>query len=65
MTYNYSAQKAALTRAVKSGDAVKIERAVRKARAEWGDAWPDDWSRWMRAADDAGLHELASWLDAG
>jgi len=52
----YKAQKAALTRAVNSGDPEKIERAVQKTVAEWNDghyAWPDDWSRWQRALDDS------------
>lgn len=52
----YSRQKSALTRAVNSGDAVKIETAVRKTVTEWNDghyAWPDDWSRWQRALDDS------------
>lgn len=51
-------QKAALTRAVNSGDSDKIVVAVTKAVREWGEApfngaWPDDWSRWQRALDDA------------
>lgn len=52
----YSRQKAALTRAVKSGDAAKIEATVRKAVAEWNDgdyAWPDSWHDWQRALDDS------------
>ena len=63
MTINYErmqklrpSQKAALTRAVKSGDPVKIKTVVSKAVREWnecGGAWPDDWSRWQRALDDA------------
>lgn len=54
--------KAALTRAVnsKSADAVlaACQKAVR-AWATWG-AWPDDWSRWQRALDDAFLRERKS-----
>ena len=51
-------QKAALTRAVNSGDWDKVLLAVTKAVREWGEApfngaWPDDWSRWQRALDDA------------
>lgn len=49
-------QRAALTRAVKTGDPAKIEAVCRTAVAEWnaGDMmWPDDWSRWQRALDDA------------
>jgi hypothetical protein len=48
-------QKAALTRAVNSGDRDKVVRACAKAVREWnqpGRAWPDDWSRWQRALDD-------------
>jgi hypothetical protein len=54
MTYNYSAQKAALTRALKTGDPRKVERATIKAIREWGNEWPDDWSRWERALRDVG-----------
>jgi len=48
-------QKAALTRAIKSGDPEKIAAVCKKAISEWDEigAWPDDWSRWQRALDDA------------
>ncbi|MGH8572438.1 MAG: hypothetical protein ACREX8_07680, partial [Gammaproteobacteria bacterium] len=49
-------QRAALTLAVKSGDAEKVVMAAREAVREWnepGSMWPDDWSRWQRAVDDA------------
>lgn len=51
-------QKAALTRAMNSGDPNKVVLACAKAKREWGEApfngaWPDDWSRWQRALDDA------------
>lgn len=51
-------QKAALTRAINSGDTNKVVLACKKAVTEWGQApfhgaWPDDWSRWQRALDDA------------
>lgn len=51
----YPRQKAALTRAVNSGDPEKVAAACKKAVAEWNEigAWPDDWSRWQRAMDDA------------
>ena len=52
--YNYAAQKAALTRALKTGDSGKVERACVKAAREWGNQWPDDWSRWERALRDVG-----------
>ena len=47
--------KAALTKAVKSGDPDRVVEACRKA-VTIGDelgAWPDDWSRWQRELDDA------------
>ena len=51
-------QKAALTRAVNSKDPNKVVAACRKAVREWAEApfngaWPDAWSRWQRALDDA------------
>jgi hypothetical protein len=47
-------QKAALTRAIKSGDPITIRAACIKAVQEWNaiGCWPDDWSRWQRALDD-------------
>lgn len=54
--FNYAAQKAALTRAVKTGDYEQIKAAASAAVAEWnkpGAYWPDDWRRWQRALDDA------------
>lgn len=50
-------QKAALTRAVNSGDGGKVLIACHDAVGAWGrppfnGAWPDDWSRWQRALDD-------------
>lgn len=50
-------QKAALTRAVNSGDPDKVIEACQKAVREWAQApfhgaWPDDWSRWQRALSD-------------
>jgi len=51
----YPQQKAALTRAVKSGDPIKIKTVVTKAVREWNTwgAWPDQWARWQNALDDA------------
>ena len=54
----FRTQKAALTRAVNSGDPDKVEEACKKAVKEWDSApfngaWPDDWSRWQRALDDS------------
>lgn len=54
----FRAQKAALTRAIKSGDRDKVLVACRKAVRQWNadfpfaGMWPDDWSRWQRALDD-------------
>ncbi len=46
-------QRAALTRAVKSGEPEQVVLACRDAVAEWNRSmWPDDWSRWQRALDD-------------
>jgi hypothetical protein len=56
----YPQQKAALTRAIKSGDPIKIKTAVTKAVRQWnecGGAWPDAWSRWQRALNDAGFQQ--------
>lgn len=55
MNRNFPKQKAALTRAVNSGDPEKVIATTRKTIAEWeaaGGAWPDDWARWQRALDD-------------
>lgn len=59
----YAQQKAGLTRAVKSGDAGKVEMECRRALQEWAsqgwrdrhgsNAWPDDWHRWNIALYDA------------
>lgn len=48
-------QKAALTRAVKTGDPEKIAEVCKAAVAEWDEigAWPDDWSTWQRALNDS------------
>lgn len=53
----FTRQKAALTRAIKSGETEKIVLACTKAVREWAEppfdgAWRDDWSRWQRALDD-------------
>lgn len=55
----FKAQKAALTRASNSGDPEKVVLACQKAVREWNadhpcaGAWPDHWSNWQRALDDA------------
>ncbi len=55
-------QRAALTRAEKVGEPRSEERrkavvlACAKTVREWEESgwhWPDDWSRWQRALDDA------------
>jgi len=55
MQKRYPQQKAALTRAVKSGRPEKVRDACRAAVKEWNEigAWPDQWSNWQRALDDA------------
>jgi hypothetical protein len=47
-------QKAALTRAINSGDRDKLILVVRDAVRDWNriGSWPDDWARWQRALDD-------------
>lgn len=54
MQREFPKQKAALTRAVKSGDPEKVAEVCKKAVAVWDEtgAWPDDWSRFQRALDD-------------
>ena len=60
-------QRAALTRAVNSGEPERVVLACRDAVAEWnrpGSMWPDDWSRWQRALDDVlPLHQQVSLED--
>ena len=51
----YSAQKAALTRAIKTKDREKVLAVCREAVRVWNEDfgyWPDDWSRWQRALND-------------
>jgi len=51
---DYRRQKTALTRAVNSGDPLKVLDTVEKTLGEWdGKAWPDGWSRWLRALEAA------------
>lgn len=65
-------QKAALTRAINSGERDKVLVACAKAVAEWNadypcaGMWPDNWSRWQNALDEVfpvfqapDLHDLA------
>jgi len=55
MSRVYPRQKAALTRARNSGDSDKVVLACAAAVKEWDaiGCWPDDWSAWQRALDDA------------
>ena len=47
-------QKAGLTRAIKSGDPRRIEYECRRVvQFDWASQWPDDWSLWVRALEDA------------
>lgn len=50
-------QKAALTRALKTGDQEKVAKVCAEAVQEWDaiGAWPDDWARWQRALDSVFL----------
>ena len=55
MKRTHPKHKAALTRAVKSKSADKVKAACTAAVREWDEigAWPDNWSNWQRALDDA------------
>lgn len=56
MQREFPKQKSALTRAVNSGKYANVLNACKKAVTFWNDnggVWPDDWSRWQRALDDA------------
>lgn len=55
MAKEYRQQKAALTRAIKTGDRDKVLLACTKAVRQWNQprrAWPDDWPRWQCALRD-------------
>lgn len=55
MQREHRKQKAALTRATRSGDVDKLVLTIRDTIRVWDEigAWPDDWSRWQVALDDA------------
>lgn len=55
MKREWPKQKAALTRAVKSGSAEKVAAVCIAAVKVWDEvgAWPDDWSLFARALGDA------------
>lgn len=50
---NVTRQRAALTRAKKRGPEAVIQADIDAARSFNEHGWPDDWSAWQRAADDA------------
>jgi hypothetical protein len=51
---NYRRQKAALTRAINSRDPHKVITAAANGMVSFEQyGYPDDWSRWQRAQDDA------------
>ena len=60
-------QRAALTRAVNSGDPERVVIACRDAVRAWnepGCLWPDEWSHWQRALDAAlPFHQQVSLAD--
>lgn len=50
------AMKASLTRAIKSGDSRRVLATVARAYATFERlGWPDCWSNWQRARDDAAI----------
>lgn len=55
MKRTWPKQKAALTRARKSGDPERVAQVCKAAVAEWNEigAWPDDWALFQRTLDDA------------
>lgn len=64
MKRSYPKQKAALTRAQKKGYPAVLAACTAAVR-EWNaiGAWPDEWSRWQRALDDA-AHVPGEWMPA-
>jgi hypothetical protein len=55
MKREYPRQRAALTRAKNSGDPDKVVLACAAAVKAWDEigCWPDSWSSWQIALDDA------------
>lgn len=52
----YRAMKSSLTRSINTGDPRRVLATTSKAMAIFEDqGYPDDWSRWQRAAEDARL----------
>jgi hypothetical protein len=61
---SHQTQRAALTRAVRSGNVDRVAAACRAALAEWSVAgWPDDWADWSRALEDVQGWPVAVTLD--
>lgn len=60
MRREWPKQKAALTRAAKTGDAAKVAKVCVDAVTVWDQigAWPDDWSLFERT-----LNDLLGWRD--
>lgn len=54
MQREFPKQKAALTRARKSGDPERVALECQRAIKAWNEigAWPDDWAHWQRTLDD-------------
>ncbi len=52
---NVTRQRGALTRAKKRGPGAVLDAAASAFESFDEHGWPDDWSAWQRAADDAQL----------
>jgi hypothetical protein len=54
MQKEFPKQKAALTRAKKSGDVERVKDVCRAAVSTWNEigAWPDDWALFERTLND-------------
>jgi hypothetical protein len=62
----WAQQKAGLTRAINSKVYDKVVAECKRTIAEWEGltyGWPDDWSRWQRALDDAWWEARSQYLD--
>lgn len=58
----YRGQKAALARAITSGDPSRVVAECERTVREWGAcAWPDDWHRWNIAYGDATAELAGHW----
>jgi hypothetical protein len=54
MSREFPKQKAALTRAINSGQRDRVLLTCAATVKAWDEigCWPDDWARWQRALDD-------------